>query len=92
MAEANEAEVLICNSHGQETALRLGIPLLRAGFPQYDLVGGYQRQWIGYAGTRQTLFDLANILLSLEKGEIHPYRSIYAQKRDDEVTHFGKLH
>lgn len=89
-AETNEAEVLICNSHGQETALRLGIPLLRAGFPQYDLVGGYQRQWIGYAGTRQTLFDLANILLSLEKGEIHPYRSIYAQKRDDEVTHYGK--
>ncbi|EIJ35995.1 nitrogenase iron-molybdenum cofactor biosynthesis protein NifN [Thiothrix nivea] len=89
-AEANEAEVLICNSHGQETALRLGIPLLRAGFPQYDLVGGYQRQWIGYAGTRQTLFDLANILLSLEKGEIHPYHSIYAQKRDDEITHFGK--
>ena len=90
MAETNEAEVLICNSHGQETALRLGIPLLRAGFPQYDLVGGYQRQWIGYAGTRQTLFDIANMLLSLEKGEIHPYRSIYAQKRDDEITHFGK--
>ncbi len=90
MAETNEAEVLICNSHGQETALRLGIPLLRAGFPQYDLVGGYQRQWIGYAGTRQTLFDIANLLLSLEKGEIHPYRSIYAQKRDDEITHYGK--
>ena len=90
MAETNEAEVLICNSHGQETALRLNIPLLRAGFPQYDLVGGYQRQWIGYAGTRQTLFDIANMLLSLEKGEIHPYRSIYAQKRDDEITHFGK--
>ena len=90
IAEANEAEVLICNSHGQETALRLGIPLLRAGFPQYDLVGGYQRQWIGYTGTRQTLFDLANILLTLEKGEIHPYRSIYAQKRDDEITHYGK--
>ena len=90
MAATNEAEVLICNSHGQETALRLNIPLLRAGFPQYDLVGGYQRQWIGYAGTRQTLFDIANLLLSLEKGEIHPYRSIYAQKRDDEITHFGK--
>ncbi len=90
MAATNEAEVLICNSHGQETALRLNIPLLRAGFPQYDLVGGYQRQWIGYTGTRQTLFDIANMLLSLEKGEIHAYRSIYAQKRDDEITHFGK--
>jgi nitrogenase molybdenum-iron protein NifN len=66
--------------------LRLGIPLLRAGFPQYDLLGGYQRQWIGYSGTRQTLFDIANILLSLEKGEIHAYQSIYAQKKDGEVA------
>ena len=79
-AKANGAEVLICNSHGAESADRLGVPLLRAGFPQYDLVGGYQKCWIGYRGTRQTLFDLANILSSLEKGEIHPYRSIYAQK------------
>ena len=54
---------------------RLGIPLLRAGFPQYDLVGGYQRTWIGYQGTRATLFDLANILSAPGEGEIHPYRS-----------------
>ena len=74
-ARANSAEVMICNSHGAHTSERLGIPLLRAGFPQFDLVGGYQRCWIGYQGTRQTLFDLANIMLSLEKGEIHPYRS-----------------
>ncbi len=77
MARDKGAEVLITNSHGVETAARLGIPLLRAGFPQYDLVGGYQKTWIGYRGSRQTLFDLANILLSLEKGEIHPYRSRY---------------
>jgi nitrogenase molybdenum-iron protein NifN len=80
LAGANAAEVLITNSHGVESAARLGIPLLRAGFPQYDTLGGYQKCWIGYRGTRQTLFDLANILLTLEKGEIHPYRSIYAQK------------
>mgnify|MGYP000190443352 CR=1 FL=1 len=54
--------------------------LLRAGFPQYDTLGGYQKTWIGYRGTRQTLFDLANIMLTLEKGEIHPYHSIYSQK------------
>jgi nitrogenase molybdenum-iron protein NifN len=80
MASAKGAEVLIANSHGVESAGRLGIPLLRAGFPQYDTLGGYQKTWIGYRGTRQTLFDLANIMLTLEKGEIHPYRSIYAQK------------
>ncbi|MGD2118583.1 MAG: nitrogenase iron-molybdenum cofactor biosynthesis protein NifN [Chromatiales bacterium] len=80
LAREQQAEVLITNSHGAESAERLGIPLLRAGFPQYDLLGGYQKTWIGYRGTRQTLFDLANILLSLEKGEIHPYHSIYGQK------------
>ena len=56
--------------------------MLRAGFPQYDTLGGYQKTWIAYRGARQVLFELANILLTLEKGEIHPYQSIYAQKND----------
>jgi nitrogenase molybdenum-cofactor synthesis protein NifE len=80
MARERGAEVLIGNSHAVHTAERLGIPCLRAGFPLYDQVGGYQRTWIGYQGTRQTLFDLANILLGLERGEIEPYRSRLAQK------------
>lgn len=75
LARANGAEVLICNSHGVHTAARLGLPILRAGFPQFDLVGGHARCWSGYQGSRQTLYDLANIMLKLEKGEIHPYRS-----------------
>jgi len=79
-ARENGAELIISNSHAAHTAERLGLPLLRAGFPQYDTLGGYQQVWIGYAGTRRVLFELANMLLSLERGEIHPYRSIYAQK------------
>ena len=80
MAKAGGAEVLIGNSHALETARRLQLPLLRAGFPQYDQLGGYQRTWIGYRGTRRTLFELANMMLELEKGEIEPYRSVFAQK------------
>jgi nitrogenase molybdenum-iron protein NifN len=80
LAREGDAEIIIGNSHAVESAARLGLPILRAGFPQYDLLGGYQRTWIGYRGTRQTLFDLANILLEQERGEIEPYRSIYAQK------------
>ena len=83
-ARERKAELLITNSHGLHTSERLGIPLLRAGFPQYDLVGGYARTWIGYQGTRATLFDLANMLLRLEKGEIHPYRSTLKQWPEDE--------
>jgi nitrogenase molybdenum-iron protein NifN len=85
LVQTEKAELMITNSHGVESARRLGIPLLRAGFPQYDILGGYQKTWIGYRGTRQTLFDLANIMLTLEKGEIHPYHSIYSQK--PETTH-----
>ncbi|MET0015481.1 MAG: nitrogenase iron-molybdenum cofactor biosynthesis protein NifN [Sedimenticola sp.] len=88
MATESGAELLIANSHGVESAQRLAIPLLRTGFPQYDTLGGYQKCWIGYRGTRQTLFDIANIILTLEKGEIHPYHSIYAQKPEyRESTH-----
>jgi nitrogenase molybdenum-iron protein NifN len=81
-ARAGEAEVLIGNSHAAHTAERLRIPLVRAGFPQYDLLGGYQRLWIGYQGTRATLFELANTLLRLERGEIHPYRSILSPRAE----------
>jgi nitrogenase molybdenum-iron protein NifN len=80
------ADLIICNSHAVDTARRLGLPLYRAGFPQYDLIGGYQRLWVGYRGTRQTLFDLANIMVGLGHGEIAPYRSIYAV-RPEEAPH-----
>jgi len=80
IASATQAEMMISNSHAVESAKRLGIPLLRAGFPQYDLLGGYQKVWVGYQGARQTLFEVANILLMLERSEIQPYHSIYAQK------------
>ena len=92
LASNEQAEVLITNAHGVQSAEHLGIPLLRAGFPQYDQLGGQHRVWIGYRGSRQTLFDLANIMLSLEKGEIHPYRSIYSQKGSESSFHTEAVH
>lgn len=75
-ARAVSAQLLIANSHAVETARRLGVPLMRAGFPQYDHVGGYARTWVGYRGSRQALFDLANIMMS-QHHELDPYQSIY---------------
>lgn len=80
LANAQSAEIIISNSHAVETAKRLALPIFRAGFPQFDVVGGYQRVWVGYQGMRQTLFDLANIINSLQRGEMHAYQSIYSQK------------
>ncbi|NWG30383.1 MAG: nitrogenase iron-molybdenum cofactor biosynthesis protein NifN [Rhodocyclaceae bacterium] len=76
LAGAAGAQLAISNSHAAQSAERLGIPLLRAGFPQYDLVGGYARAWIGYRGARAALFDFANLVLERHH-EIPPYRSIY---------------
>lgn len=75
------AQLVMSNSHAVETAKRLGVPLQRVGFPQYDYLGGYQRRWVGYQGIRQTLFDVANLLSSYHAHhEIAPYYSQYAQK------------
>jgi nitrogenase molybdenum-iron protein NifN len=74
------AQLVISNSHAAETAHCLQLPLLRAGFPQYDLIGGYQRLWIGYRGTRQTLFDLANLLVEHGHHEVEPYVSVYSNR------------
>ncbi len=70
------ADVLLSNSHAQTTAQRLGLELLPSGFPQYDYYGGYARQWVGYRGTRQLLFDLANAY-HRQRREVTPYRSLY---------------
>ena len=75
-ARAGGAQVIVANSHAAGTAERLGLPLMRAGFPQYDQVGGYARTWVGYRGTRQALFDFANRMLR-QHHELAPYQSIY---------------
>jgi nitrogenase molybdenum-iron protein NifN len=89
LARRNHAEILISNSHAVQSAEKLGIPILRAGFPQYDWVGGFQRNWVGYRGIRQTLFDLANLMLTRHKGDIEPYHAIYSQKREVSYHAFG---
>ena len=78
-AKRTGAQLVISNSHAVETSRRLGVPLLRAGFPQYDLLGGYQRLWVGYRGTRQALFDLSNLMTEHGHHETEPYVSIYHQ-------------
>lgn len=90
-ARAANAQLLLTNSHGVATAERLGIPLLRIGFPQYDLVGGFQRCWFGYRGTSQALFDLANLILA-QHHEVEPYHSVYSQKHDQPVRTAAQGH
>ena len=85
-AQKEGAELLIGNAHAAASAERLDLPLLRAGFPLYDRVGAYRRTWIGYRGSRDALFDLANSLLARQaEHEIQPYRSIYADRPGEDA-------
>lgn len=69
-------DLIVANSHAVHTAARLGVPLLRAGFPQHDHFGGHARTWVGYRGSRQALFDLANVLTAAQR-PIAPFHSRY---------------
>jgi nitrogenase molybdenum-iron protein NifN len=62
------AELLVASSHGAGTAERLGIPLLRLGFPVVDRLGAQHLTSMGYRGSLRLLFAVANELLAVPDG------------------------
>jgi nitrogenase molybdenum-iron protein NifN len=63
-AAATQAELLVTHSHGRQAAERLGIPLFRVGFPIFDRLGVQHRCTVGYRGTRELLYELANLFMA----------------------------
>ena len=62
-AEALKPDFLIGSSKGYSLARKLGVPLIRCGFPVHDRVGGQRILHVGYAGA-QSLYDrIVNALL-----------------------------
>lgn len=72
------AEMIVTNSHGAEIAKRTGTTLLRAGFPVYDSYAANSEVWVGYNGSRRTIFRIADLLFAHYR-EIRPYVSRYRQ-------------
>lgn len=64
LAEAHEADLLVTHSHGRQASDRLDIPLMRVGFPIFDRLGAQHKLSVGYEGTRNVLYEAANIFLS----------------------------
>lgn len=56
------ADLLVANSHARDLAEQFALPLIRVGFPLFDRLGEFRRVRQGYAGMRDTLFELANLL------------------------------
>ena len=56
IAEKLSPDIIIGHSKGYSVARKLGIPIVRIGFPIHDRFGGARIQHLGYRGTQQ-LFD-----------------------------------
>ncbi|GAB4406188.1 MAG: nitrogenase iron-molybdenum cofactor biosynthesis protein NifE [Thermodesulfovibrionales bacterium] len=60
-------DLLISNSHAEDTARRLGVPLYQMGFPVYKVLGNNHKVTIGYRGTLSLINEVANKLLEVHQ-------------------------
>ncbi len=56
-------DLLVSNSHAEDTAKRLGVPLYQMGFPVYKVLGNTHMKTIGYRGTLGLINDIANLMM-----------------------------
>ncbi len=66
-AKAAGAQLLLTHAHGRQAAERLGLPLLRVGFPVFDRLGIQHRCLVGYRGTRDFIYEVANTLIAARR-------------------------
>jgi nitrogenase molybdenum-iron protein NifN len=64
LAKERGCDLLITHSHGRQAAERLKIPFYRAGFPMFDRLGAGHQLSVGYRGTRDLIFDIANLIIA----------------------------
>ncbi|MCW1750252.1 MULTISPECIES: nitrogenase iron-molybdenum cofactor biosynthesis protein NifN [Rhizobium] len=73
------ADLLVTHSHGRQASDRLGIPLMRVGFPIFDRLGSQHKLTTLYQGTRDLIFDVANIFQTDQKAptpqSLDPFRN-----------------
>lgn len=61
------ADIIIGNSKGYALSRKLGIPLVRAGFPIHDRIGGQRVLHVGYRGTQQLFDRIVNALIEFKQ-------------------------
>jgi nitrogenase molybdenum-iron protein NifN len=63
LAKERECDLLITHSHGRQGAERLKIPFFRMGLPMFDRLGAGHQLSVGYRGTRDLIFKIANMII-----------------------------
>ena len=57
------ADLLVANSNGRQAVQKRGVKAhLRTGYPVFDRLGAHQKVWVGYRGTMNLVFEVANLL------------------------------
>ena len=82
LARAVGSDLVVANAHGERVAAALGVPLYRMGFPVYDRLGAGHKVSVGYRGTRELLFDIANLFIE-RQAEPPPYLRHAREVPDD---------
>lgn len=75
-AEALHIDMVIGNSKGYKLSQKLGVPLIRIGFPIHDRIGGQRILHVGYHGTQQ-LFDRITNAVIEKKQAVSPVGYTY---------------
>lgn len=91
LAKDRGCDLLITHSHGRQAAERLKIPFYRAGFPMFDRLGAGHQLSVGYRGTRNLIFDIANLVIADLEQNHQPtpdtWRDGIAAPRPGEAVH-----
>jgi len=67
LSDELKPDVFIGNSKGYYITRRLGIPLVRVGFPIHDRIGGQRVQHLCYKGTQQLFDRITNALIEFQQ-------------------------
>lgn len=78
---AKDCDLLITHAHGRQMAERLKLPFLRFGVPVFDRLGAAHKLTVGYRGTKELTFELANTFLS------HAHEATPESWRNDNAEH-----
>jgi nitrogenase molybdenum-iron protein NifN len=62
-AKERDCDLLLTHSHGRQAAARLAIPFYRIGLPMFDRIGSGHRLIVGYKGTKELIFNIANLII-----------------------------
>lgn len=66
-AKTLSPDILIGNSKGYAMSRRMGVPLVRVGFPIHDRLGGQRLLHVGYRGAQRLFDEVVNTLIAVKQ-------------------------